>query len=436
MSKKTINSRDSTDLLLEGEGLDPHHHHGDGKFQLMKTGGVAASCFSFAAASMGAGTLGLPSAMESAGALWGALMLVLVCVLTVYSIRLLVIVVEDRGYMTYEQMAHGLLGRFFEKTTAFLIVAFCWGVTIAYVVAIADVMGKLSVATWFPESLSGPSGHKVLAIIYWGCFMLPLSLMKEINALRYSSTIGVCSTIYLVTTLLVHSVNNGWESAQKNLTIARFDIGMVVSLPIFSFSYCCQTNAFEIYTEMRPRTVNQMTKVATIAMIVCTSLYITAGVSGFANFGSATHGNVLNNLNPMDSVYIAIAFFAITVTLTCAFPLCILPTRDAVLQVMGYESAYHTPTAVRVVVCATLSYASLVIGLYVPGIKVLFAVLGGICGSTLAFLWPAIFYIKGVKGGFSVSNVGIGNVIGVVTLLFVGAVAAILGTAVSIIQEF
>ena len=430
MSKK-INI---TEDLLESEGLVTKHE--EKGFNLIRPGGVAASCFSFAAASMGAGTLGLPSAMEAAGALWGSLLLVLICVLTIYSIRLMVIAVEQTGYMTYEQMARGLLGHAFEKLTAFLIVAFCWGVTVAYVVAVADVMGKLSVATWFPEALSGPSGHKVLAIIYWGCFMLPLSLMKEINALRYTSLLSVLSTLYLIITLIVHATTVSAEQAKENLTLAKFNINMVVSLPIFMFSFCCQTNAFEIYTEMRPRTVAQMTKVATLSVSLCTVLYIAAGVAGFATFGSATRGNILNNLDPLGSVYIAIAFFAITVTLTCAFPICILPTRDAVLQVMGYESAYHTPSPVRIIVCAVLAYLSLVIGLYVPGIKILFAILGGICGSTLAFLWPAVFYIKSVEGGFSLGNVGIGNFVGTIVLLLVGGVAAILGTAVSIVQEF
>ena len=53
---------------------------------------------------------------------------------------------------------------------------------------------------------------------------------------------------------------------------------------------------------------------------------------------------------------------------------------------------------------------------------------------SLAFLWPAIFYMKGVDGGFSVSNVGIGNFVSTWLLIIAGTIAGILGTAVSVYQ--
>lgn len=401
--------------------------------RIMPTGGVLASGFSFSAASMGAGTLGLPAAMLAAGSVMGSIMLVLVCLSTIYSIRLLAIIVEKTGYMTYEQMSLGLVGKYFEKLTAFLIVMFCWGCTITYVVVVGDVMSKLSAISWWPAAFTGSGGVRLTTIIYWACFMLPLSLAREINSLRYASTLGVASTIILVTSIVVHSANAGPAVAKENLTFFEFDINMVVAMPTFIFSYCCQTNAFEIYTEMKPRTVKQMTTNCSLSMIICTTIYIVAGIAGFANFGSDTRGDILNNFNPLQDAYLSVAFFAVTITMTAAFPICIFPTRDAVLQVMGYPSAYDCPNYVRLLVCLALSVGSLILGLFIPNIQVLFGVLGGICGSSLAFIWPAVFFIKGC-GDFSPQAVGWGNIIGVWLLIIVGVIAGVLGTAVSMYQ--
>lgn len=400
--------------------------------RLMPTGGVLASCFSFSAFSMGAGTLGLPAAMMAAGSAMGSIMLVLVCLSTIYSCRLITIVVEKTNLMTYEQMARGLVGWKFEKLTAFLMVMLCWGATITYVVVVGDVMHKLSVIDWWPEELSGKGGSRIMTVIYWACFMLPLSLAKEINSLRYASSMGVCSTIILVTAIVVHCAQAGPEVAQKNLTYFEFNIDMVVAMPTFLFAYCCQTNAFKIYTEMKPKTVKQMTKNCSYSMVVCTSIYIICGVAGFANFGAATSGNILNNLNPLSSAYVAIAFFAVTITLTPCFPMCMFPTRDAVLQVLGYAGVHETPTKVRVAVCLVLAVGSLILGLFIPGVKVMFGVLGGICGSSLSLIWPAIFYMKGVE--FWVQKVGLTNFVLTWLLVIVGVIAGVLGTAVSLYQ--
>lgn len=401
---------------------------------LLPHGGMAASGFNLASATLGAGTLALPSAMAGAGGVLGCLFLICCFAGTVYAIRLLVITLEVTGYNTYEELARKLVGPWFEKLTAALIVLFCWGITIVYVVAMGDILDPLRQIDGFPEVFQGQWGLRLMTVIFWGAFMLPLSLAKEINTLRYASLVGMGATAVLVIAVIVHSSKDS-ETSRSQLNAANGSVNMVLALPVIIFSYCCQTNAFEIYAELKDRSVNRMTLVSGISMAACTAIYIIVGVAGAMEFGDNTNGNILKNYSsPTKTPYIAFAFICMSLTLTMAFPICIFPTRDAVLQMLGYRTAYLTPDYVRLPVSGLLATTSVIVGLFVPGVSVLFGLLGGICGSTLAFIWPSLFAMR--TGKWTVENVGRVNVVAAWVLLVAGVLSGILGTAVSIYQQF
>eukprot|EP00455_Lapot_gusevi_P017656 TRINITY_DN19501_c0_g1_i3.p1 TRINITY_DN19501_c0_g1~~TRINITY_DN19501_c0_g1_i3.p1 ORF type:complete len:205 (-),score=18.02 TRINITY_DN19501_c0_g1_i3:114-653(-) len=178
-----------------------------------------------------------------------------------------------------------------------------------------------------------------------------------------------------------------------------------------------------------------MTLTTAVAMTTCTIIYIIAGIAGAADFGQDTDGNILKNYkNPTETLYIAVAFVAISITLTMAFPICIFPTRDAILQMLGYKDAYSTPSHVRLLCAGVLATTAITVGLFVPGIQILFGVLGGVCGSTLAFIWPALFILR--TGEWTRETAGLGNMIATYALLILGTIAGILATATSLYSNF
>ena len=397
--------------------------------QPLTSGGVPASVFNLASATLGAGVLAIPHAMSQTCDVIGSVCLILSCAATVYSIRLLVMVVERTGCTTYEEIAKKLVGPKFATFVAGLVVAFCWGTTLVYVVAIGKVLSSFDSADGFPEVFKGTWGSRLLTLLFWLVFMLPLSNAKEINSLRYASLFGMFSTAILVVSIVVHSAKSG----QDELQAANWNYTMVQALPIFSFSYCCQTNAFEVYAELRNRSVRKMTMTTAVSMIACTAIYIIAGIAGFAEFGVDTDGDILSNYGlPTRTPYIAVAVVAITFTLTMAFPICIFPTRDAVVQLLGYPNVYATPTKVRVAVCTALATGSVIVGMLVPKISLLFGLLGGIFGSSLGYILPVVFAWK--SGEWTRETVGLPDVIGTWALLIGGIICGVVGTIASVLD--
>ena len=401
---------------------------------LLPHGSIASSGFNLAAATLGAGTLSMPSAVQQSGVVIGVVSLALTGIATVVAIRFLILVLQRTNCNTYESIARHLVGVKFEKATALLIVLFCFSITFVYVKGIMDILNPFQQLKGMPKCFQGEWGLRFLTTIFWALFMLPLSLTKEINSLRYASMIGMMATTFLVIAVIVHAALDGTENFKTNLTYAEWNLPMITSLPVFIFGYCCQTNAFEIYTELKNATPNRMTLAAGVSMFCCTLLYIAVSIAGFGDFGANVAGNILRSyVDPTKTAYILISYLCIAVTLTMAFPICIFPTRDAILQLLHYENAYVTPTKVRLGVCASLAVVSLVIGLFVPGLKFAVTILGGVCGAPLAFIWPGYFYLKAFD--FDRKQTGWVNMVVAWLLIIVGGVFGALGVVVSIVQK-
>jgi amino acid permease len=146
--------------------------------------------------------------------------------------------------------------------------------------------------------------------------MLPLSLLRDINSLRYASLVGFLATIYLVVAILIYACANEKHDIDP---AHKIDFNFWSSLTVFSFSYCCQTNAFEIYHELKMPCPKRMRNAGIISMSFCTALYIISGISGLAAFGTGIESNILANFkDPQNTPYVLVAFICIAFTVTMA----------------------------------------------------------------------------------------------------------------------
>lgn len=399
-------------------------------------GSMASSGFNLAAATLGAGTLTMPIAMAGSGIAVGAISLAIAAVATVVSIRFLILVLEKTGLNTYEALSRHFVGVWFEKLTSLLIVLFCWCITFVYVRSIMDMLMPLTYLKGIPTIFTGEWGLRLITTFFWVAFMLPLSLPKEINSLRYSSMVGMVTTLILAAAVTAHAVDSGLENSRINLErngYANWSLAMISSLTNYTFGYCCQNNAFEIYAELKNRSPHRMTLTSGVSMACCTCVYLLVGIAGFCDFGSHVTGNILNSYpDPLTKPFIMAAYICIAITLTMSFPVCILPTRDAILQVLRYTNADAAPTKVRIAVSATLATLSLIIGLFVPGINILVNVLGGLCGAPLAFILPGFYYLKAFE--YDYNETGLPNFIVAWMMIVVGFFAGLGGTTIAVVS--
>lgn len=395
----------------------------------LEPGGWLSSLFNLSSATLGAGALAMPAVFRDTGVILGTVLMVVAAFATVFSVRLLTILSEriDGGF-TYEALARHLVGPKFSKFVSLLIVSFMFVTSILYVSLIGDNVDVL--LTQFPRfPLQGVTGRRIVTATFGLTLMLPMSLPREINALRFASMLGVVSILFVVVAVIVHALTSTpLAQVTRNLTWVSASYAAVQQLPTCVFAFICQPNTFVIYAELRPRTVSHMDHVTSLAMAMCALMYCGVGIAGFAEFGDSARSNILLNFSPwLSTWYVTAAFAAVTLTLTVAFPLCIMPTRDSILDMMQpmvttlhpqdqddegedppvdllEEEESDTQRTQRLFLSSSLAAAALIGGLVVPDVKVLYGLLGGGIGSTLAFVLPAFFALRARSSSVALLN--------------------------------
>ncbi|KAG1708989.1 hypothetical protein DVH05_022621 [Phytophthora capsici] len=394
-------------------------------------GSIRGSVFNLAGATLGAGALSLPYAVAVSGLGFAVAQLVLAAVLTVYTIRLLIRAEDITKLKSYEDLAMYCFGT---KMTIFVelnILIFCFGISVAYLVTLGDIITPLGELCFGVESIFA---HRwVLMTISCGSIMLPLSLMKDISSLQFSSILGVLSIIFLVVAVAIRSImyasaNGIPEDISWTIDLSRGP-NFMLSVPIVMFAFTCQVNVFSIYTELQRPCIRRMNKVVDRATLISFLIYLSIGVVAYLAFGPQLvepkyKGNILLSF-PLNDTLIAISRAAITFTVAVAFPLNIFPCRFTIDMMFFSNSEDSWPR--HVAVTSGLVLLALLLAIFCPSINVVFGIIGGTCSTVVCFCFPAAFILK-LEDGPLLGPKKIGPV-----LLFVGAIVmGSVGTTVTV----
>lgn len=74
--------------------------------------------------------------------------------------------------------------------------------------------------------------------------MVPLSFLRKLDSLKYTSFIALTAVIYLILIVVIHFILNDTEAMRGPISIITtggpFDI--LSSLPVFIFAFTCHQN--------------------------------------------------------------------------------------------------------------------------------------------------------------------------------------------------
>ncbi|CBZ26989.1 putative amino acid permease [Leishmania mexicana MHOM/GT/2001/U1103] len=399
--------------------------------RVIPPGGFASGVFNLAGSSLGAGILGLPYAFDTSGIVMGTIYLIVIYLLTVYSVRLLAIVYGKTGIRSYELTARLLFGRGGDIFTAVIMFIKCMGACIAYVICINDLWHAFLNDDRVQGYYRTVSFQRVLTSVTFLLLMLPLSLPRQINSLRYVSLFGVVFVLYFVVCVVAHSATNGLQDGITNKGLRLFNTGnrAIQGLGQFVFAFLCQSNAYQVFNETPKPSVSFFELQVVVSMLICTIFYWVTGFFGYCDFGDKVGSSLLRMYLPLKDYYFAVAYVGLVVKLCVAFALHILPSRDSVHHLIGWD--LHTVAWWKnAVLCSFLSLISLLCGLFIPNVNTVFGLLGSFTGGFIAFVFPALFFIY--SGGYELKKVGYYNFFGAIVLLLCGVIIICFGTTATI----
>lgn len=168
---------------------------------LSRGGGIWAGIANMSNSILGAGIIGLPYALREAGFFCGILLLLILGVVTDWTIRLIVLNAKMSGRRTYIDILDSCFGRPGRAAASFFQFAFAFGGMCAFCVIIGDTLPR--VLQW----LAGPDvngfvnfliSRRVVTTILTIGVSYPLSLYRDIEKLAHASALALVSMVVIV----------------------------------------------------------------------------------------------------------------------------------------------------------------------------------------------------------------------------------------------
>ncbi|KAK6466049.1 vacuolar amino acid transporter [Scheffersomyces coipomensis] len=303
---------------------------------------------------IGAGILAMPFGLKSNGLVFGCVLIVWSSLTSSFGLYLqnkVAKYTQQQGAVSYfslAQLTYPQLSILFDSAISIK----CFGVGVSYLVVIGDLMPKIMESINVdPESLL--MQRNLWITIFMVALVVPLSYLKKLDSLKYTSVVALFSILYLICLVIEHYVANDIPIENKNIEIFG-PISLkdtLKSFPIFVFAYTCHQNMFAIINELKPSDTDgsqtrQSNLIIRNALTTACSSYLVVGIIGYLSFGATANGNIIT-MYPKDSISSLIGRLCIVVMVAFSFPLQCHPCRGSINHVIHFVTVGISTSKVR-----------------------------------------------------------------------------------------
>lgn len=307
----------------------------------------------------------------------------------------------------------------------------CFGVGVSYLIIIGDLMPGVVRGFADEERITPFLVDRHFWVTAFMLVVIPLSFLKRLDSLKYTSVIALISIGYLVILVVYHFTahdtlpDTGYQTPLRIVGWAS-PIAALSSFPVIVFAYTCHQNMFSILNEIADNTHFRTTSVVISSIGIAAFIYILVAITGYLSFGNELGGNIVAQYAP--SVSATIGRAAIVVLVMFSYPLQVHPCRasvDAVLKWRPKSSKQKlTPSATpsstssapspeygpkpqagktRVTELSETRFAAIttgiiilsyVVAMTVSSLEAVLAYVGSTGSTSISFILPGLFYYK------------------------------------------
>lgn len=305
----------------------------------------------------------------------------------------------------------GLWKKTIGENTAYMvdtmIAIMCLSSSVIYSGILGDVFTPLLKQAGFPDQWNYRTSNIVAITMF---LLLPLSLIKDLSKLAFTSTLGSAAILYTVLFIVYRAIDGSYRlpagrflqdgliSTPSFAKASSMNIGFasLILVSNFGLAYIGHYNAPNYYRSLRRTNSKRFRLMVNSAYLTLFLFYTTAMIAGYATFGDVCQGNILLNYHP-DDLLSTFGRLATGFSILFGFPLVVIGAREAIIGLasnfgnaaLGYEKNNFNLVAgilafVTIISC-TVRDVSLVVGLT-----------GAALGSALVYVCPPLLYNKAV----------------------------------------
>uniref|UniRef100_A0A7N8XGB3 Solute carrier family 38 member 3b n=1 Tax=Mastacembelus armatus TaxID=205130 RepID=A0A7N8XGB3_9TELE len=354
------------------------------------------SVFNLGNAIMGSGILGLAYAMV-------LLYFVLYFVKGDISSNSVDIFFNLTGIRAYEQLGYRAFGNPGKMAAGIAITLQNIGAMSSYLYIVKSELPLVIQAFLKADSNSDVwylDGNYLVVMVSAG-IILPLSLMKQLGYLGYTSGFSLSCMVFFLTavTYKKFQIPCPFEEYSANSSQCSPDMFTINSktaytIPILAFAFVCHPEVLPIYTELRNPTQKKMQKVSNVSILVMYIMYFLAALFGYLTFFDNVETELLhtyNRIDPYDTLILCVRVAVLT-AVTLTVPIVLFPVRRAIQQMAFPDKTFNWLRHIAIALILLTSINMLVI--FAPNILDIFGIIGATSAPCLIFIFPAVFYIR------------------------------------------
>jgi amino acid permease len=229
--------------------------------------------------------------------------------------------------------------------------------------------------------------------------IFPLTLLKSIDSLKFSSIIGVIAIFYLIIMVIVNKfteIPNGEpHKTYKNINVSPTTL---LSLPIIILAHGVHVVVFPILKDLHQPTLKRMTISTTSSVLLYGLIYIIFSIFGYLTFYDKCQENILKNYNK-DNISANIAKVFISIKIMMGFPLQLFSLRNTFNLIFFSNKEFSWIRHVFISFFVILF--AFILGTLIPWISIIYGLVGSsilmsifILMLVLMFTLPSLIYIK------------------------------------------
>ncbi|CEG42360.1 amino acid auxin permease family [Plasmopara halstedii] len=354
------------------------------------------SMFTMTVAIVGAGILALPYAVQQTGLVLGILLIVEGAIATTFSLRILLECLNLGQARSYMDLALATGGHKLAAFTQLVVCMNLFGTCVGYLTGSAELIQYAFETVLKSSSETLLLNRQALILMLTGLLVLPLSLLRSLDSLRFSSLFSIVCIVFMTLVIVIKYFQFVHEELAptmayqlKHLPLFDWRLSHILrAVPLVVFSFTCHPNIPPIYLVLKRRSKRRMHKVMNRSIGLATTIYSLCGFFVVLTFGEATRSNFLKNDYHGDGAVI-VGSLGFSIALILTVPLFVHTLRDnireALLANCRLDVVWHVTLSMLLVV------AVLVVALASKDITSVLGFLGATTNPTICFVLPAYF---------------------------------------------
>ncbi|KAI9355270.1 transmembrane amino acid transporter protein-domain-containing protein [Pilaira anomala] len=368
---------------------------------------IASASINLSNTILGTGMLAMPAALASVGLIPGIFIIMYAALTSGLGLYFLARCADKVGgrnasFSSLSKLTWPKLGIFFDLAIAIK----CFGVAVSYLIIMGDLMPQV-IRSFFHNA---ESNELLMDRRFWITLCIftavgPLSFLRKLDSLKYTSLIALFAVAYLVIIVIYHFITPNFPPPPPE-SIEYFHLTTKIfgQLPVFIFAFTCHQNIFSVYNELEDNSEKSIIKVIFGSIGSATFIYELVAIIGYLSFGKDVLGNII--LEYPQSYFVAYGRLAIVILVIFSYPLQAHPCRASIDKIIDHiqhkSAAATTTTSVSVVfsykrfmiVTLSIVIASYFVAISISQLDLVLSFVGSTGSTTISFILPGLFYFK------------------------------------------